>query len=88
VGYLLVRLTHPPSRGGTVEHTPGHTGGRTHLSVRRAGSSAPHSDLEHRRRAVRALAGNYARDADDLVELLAALGLRAEEGAAERSGSR
>jgi hypothetical protein len=58
-----------------------------HLSVRHAGSSAPQTDLEHRRRAVRAVAGNYARDADDLAELLAVLGLRAEEGVAERSGS-
>ncbi|WP_199442415.1 hypothetical protein [Umezawaea beigongshangensis] len=54
--------------------------GRTHTNVRHAGSSDPVVSVEVRRRAVRALAGSYAHDADDLVELLEALGLKAEEG--------
>jgi uncharacterized membrane-anchored protein len=57
--------------------------GRTHLAVRAAGPTAPDVDEDTRRRAVLTIAGTYAQDAEDLAELLAALGLQAADG---RSG--
>ena len=51
-----------------------------HLIVRHGGTSEPDLSETRRRRAIRALAGNHARDAADLAFLLDVLGLHARDG--------